>query len=117
MPAYTNDLDGFITWEHEAALAFAGDLRGIHYTKAVPPQKCRVRGRHGRSDHRKVRPGDGSATSEAPTAKLTRLEVITAPIRRDGRMAYRIPARLRWSLIEGGLHATSRTTWGVSAST
>jgi PAS domain S-box-containing protein len=86
VPAYTNDLDGFITWENEAALAFAGDLRGTHYTKAVPPEEL-PRSREtwaavtiGGETRRRVgnfRGADG---------ELTRLEVITAPIRKDGRI-------------------------------
>ncbi len=39
VPAYTNDIDGFVTWQNDAALAVAGDLRGVHYSKAVPAQE------------------------------------------------------------------------------
>jgi PAS domain S-box-containing protein len=86
VPAYTNDLDGFVTWQNEAALAFAGDVRGVHYTKLVPPQEL-PRSREtwaavtlGGETRRRTgvfRTGDG---------ELVRLEVITAPIRKEGRI-------------------------------
>jgi len=37
VPAYTNDLQGYVTWQNAASRALAGDLRGVHYSQAVPP--------------------------------------------------------------------------------
>ena len=86
VPAYTNDLDGFITWQNEAALAFAGDLRGVHYTTVVPPQEL-PRSREtwaavtiGGETRRRT------GVFRAADGELTRLEVITAPIRKEGRI-------------------------------
>ena len=39
IPAYTNNLDGYVMWMNAAALAIAGDRRGTHYSKAVPPEE------------------------------------------------------------------------------
>ena len=86
VPAYTNDIDGFITWENDAALALAGDVRGVHYTKAVPPQElARARetwaavtlGGETRRRTGHFRGADGD---------LVHLEVITAPIRTEGKI-------------------------------
>jgi PAS domain S-box-containing protein len=86
VPAYTNDLRGFITWQNEAARSVAGDLRGAHYTQAVPPEEL----------HR-ARETWAAVTLSGATrrrtgwfktagGKLVHLEVITAPIRSDGKV-------------------------------
>jgi DNA-binding CsgD family transcriptional regulator len=84
VPAYTNDLDGRISWQNAAAKAVAGDLVGLHYSKAVPPEEL-PRAREtwaavtlsGATRRRTgvYRSGDGD---------LVKLEVIVAPIRMNG---------------------------------
>ena len=84
VPAYTNDLGGFITWMNQAALAFAGDLRGMHYSKVVPPEEL-LRSREtwaavtlsGATRRR-------TGFFRAAGGDLVELQVITAPIRVDG---------------------------------
>ena len=84
VPAYTNDLGGFVTWQNAAALALAGDRRGIHYTEAVPADELQ-----------RSRETWAAVTLTGATRRrtgffrtaygdLVHLEVITAPIRVDG---------------------------------
>jgi DNA-binding CsgD family transcriptional regulator len=86
IPAYTNDLDGFVTWQNAAARAVAGDLRGAHYTKAVPPHELpRARETWAAvtmSGATRRRTGFFKAANGA----LVHLEVITAPTRKGGRI-------------------------------
>jgi DNA-binding NarL/FixJ family response regulator len=86
VPAYTNDIGGFVTWQNEAARAVAGDLRGVHYSKAVPPQEL-ARAREtwaavtlGGETRRRT------GNFRAANGDLIHLEVITAPIRSDGHI-------------------------------
>lgn len=86
VPAYTNDLGGFVTWQNAAARAVAGDLVGTHYSKAVPPEEL-PRAREtwaavtlsGATRRRigKYRSANGD---------LVKLEVIVAPIRVGGEI-------------------------------
>ena len=86
VPAYTNDLRGFITWQNEAARSVAGDLRGAHYTQAVPPEELH------RSRETWAAVTVSGATRrrtgwfKTATGELVHLEVITAPIRSDGKV-------------------------------
>jgi DNA-binding CsgD family transcriptional regulator len=86
VPAYTNDLRGFVTWQNAAARAVAGDLRGIHYSKAVPPEGLQ-----------RARVTFAAVTLSGETRRrtgffrgvdgdLVQLEVITAPIRMNGNV-------------------------------
>jgi DNA-binding CsgD family transcriptional regulator len=84
VPAYTNDLRGFVTWQNAAAQAIVGDLRGVHYSKAVPPAELQ-RAREtwaavtlsGATTRR-------TGSYRATDGELAKLEVIVAPIRVDG---------------------------------
>lgn len=86
VPAYTNDLGGFITWQNAASMAISGDLRGIHYTKVVPPDELP------RSKETWAAVTLGGATRRrtgffrGADGALVHLEVITAPIRSDGEV-------------------------------
>jgi len=84
VPAYTNDLRGVITWQNAAARAVMGDLGGIHYSKAVPPEELqRARETWAAvtlSGATRRRTGSFRATS----GELVKLEVIVSPIRVDG---------------------------------
>jgi DNA-binding NarL/FixJ family response regulator len=87
VPAYTNDLHGFVTWQNAASRALAGDLRGIHYSKAVPPTEI------ARSRETFAAVTLSGATRRrtgffrAADGELVQLEVITAPIRVNGDIA------------------------------
>lgn len=84
VPAYTNDLRGFVTWQNAASRAIAGDLRGTHYSIAIPPTE-RARSREtfaavtvaGVTRRR-------TGLFRSATGELVELEVIRAPIRTDG---------------------------------
>jgi PAS domain S-box-containing protein len=84
--AYTNDLRGFITWQNEAARSVAGDLRGAHYTQAVPPEELR----RARETWAAVTVSGATRRRtgwfRAASGKLVHLEVITAPIRSHGKV-------------------------------
>jgi DNA-binding CsgD family transcriptional regulator len=86
VPAYTNDIGGFVTWQNDAARAVAGDLRGVHFSKAVPSHEL-ARAREtwaavtlGGETRRRT------GSFRAANGDLVRLEVITAPIRTKGRI-------------------------------
>jgi PAS domain-containing protein len=86
IPAYTNDLDGFVTWQNTASRTVSGDLRGIHYSKVVPPHEL------ARSRETWAAVTLGGATRRrtgffrGADGELVQLEVITAPIRMDGEI-------------------------------
>jgi DNA-binding NarL/FixJ family response regulator len=86
VPAYTNDIGGFVTWQNDAAQTVAGDLRGVHYSKAVPAQElARARETWAAvtlSGETRRRTG----LFRAADGNLVHLEVITAPIRTDGNI-------------------------------
>jgi DNA-binding CsgD family transcriptional regulator len=81
VPAYTNDLRGFVTWQNAAALAFGGDRRGTHYSEAVPPEELQ----RARETWAAVTLSGATRrrTGVYKTARgeLAKLEVIVAPIR------------------------------------
>jgi PAS domain S-box-containing protein len=86
VPAYTNDLNGFVTWQNAAAHAIAGDRVGIHYSEAVPPEELQ-RSREtwaavtlsGATRRRNARFKNASG-------ELVHLQVITSPVKQDGRV-------------------------------
>jgi PAS domain S-box-containing protein len=86
VPAYTNDLRGTIRWQNAAARAVAGDLRGLHYSAAVPPEEL-ARAREtwaavtlsGATRRR-------TGSYRAADGELVDLEVIVSPIRVDGHV-------------------------------
>lgn len=84
VPAYTNDLRGFVTWQNAAAQAIMGDLRGVHYSKAVPTAELQ----RARETWAAVTLSGATRrrTGSFRTAdgELAKLEVIVAPIRVDG---------------------------------
>jgi DNA-binding CsgD family transcriptional regulator len=86
VPAYTNDLRGFVTWQNDASRALAGDLRGAHYTQAVPPAELsRARETWAAvtlSGATRRRTGFFRAAG----GELVQLEVITSPIRKEGEV-------------------------------
>jgi hypothetical protein len=86
IPAYTNDLEGFITWQNAAAQAVAGDLRGAHYTRAVPAEELP----RARETWAAVTLGGATRRRtgffKAADGRPVKLEVITAPIRTGGRI-------------------------------
>lgn len=85
VPAYTNDLCGFITWQNAAALAFGGDRRGTHYSRAVPQELQRARETWAAvtlSGATRRRTG----FSKKASGELAKLEVIVAPIRVKGNI-------------------------------
>jgi PAS domain S-box-containing protein len=86
VPAYTNDLRGFITWQNAAARAVGGELVGTHYSKAVPPEELP-----------RARETWAAVTLSGATRRrtgryrsangdLVKLEVIVAPIRVGGEI-------------------------------
>jgi DNA-binding CsgD family transcriptional regulator len=86
IPAYTNDLEGFITWQNAAAQVVAGDLRGAHYTRAVPAEELP----RARETWAAVTLGGATRRRtgffKAADGRPVKLEVITAPIRTGGRI-------------------------------
>jgi PAS domain S-box-containing protein len=84
IPAYANDLGGFVIWQNAASRAIAGDLRGLHYTAAVPPEEIQ------RSRETFAAITLSGATRRrtghfrTSNGELAHLEVIVAPIRVDG---------------------------------
>jgi DNA-binding CsgD family transcriptional regulator len=86
VPAYTNDLRGFITWQNAAALAFGGDRRGTHYSQAVPPQELK------RAQETWAAVTLSGATRrrtglyKKANGELAKLEVIVSPIRVNGEI-------------------------------
>ena len=83
VPAYTNDLHGFITWMNDAAKSVGGDRVGKHYSEAVPPEELpRARETWAAvtlSGATRRRTGK----YKSATGELVELEVIVSPIRRD----------------------------------
>jgi hypothetical protein len=81
VPAYTNDLRGFITWQNAAALAFGGDRRGTHYSEAVPPEELQ----RARETWAAVTLSGATRRRtgffKTASGELAKLEVIVAPIR------------------------------------
>ena len=86
VPAYTNDLRGFVTWQNAAARAVGGDLLGAHYSEAVPPEELQ-----------RARETLAAVTLSGATRRrtgsyrgaggeLVNLEVIVSPIRVDGNI-------------------------------
>ena len=92
VPAYTNDLRGFITWQNDAARAVGGHLLGTHYSAAVPPEEL-PRAREtwaavtlsGETRRR-------SGSYKSASGELVQLEVIVSPILRgrEGRGVFGI---------------------------
>lgn len=86
VPAYTNDLSGIVTWQNDAARAVTGDLRGVHYSKAVPPEELpRARETWAAVTlSGATRRRTGSYRSAG--GELVSLEVIVSVIRVDGKI-------------------------------
>jgi DNA-binding CsgD family transcriptional regulator len=86
VPAYTNDLRGFITWQNAAALAFGGDRRGTHYSEAVPPEELQ----RARETWAAVTLSGATRRRtgfyKTASGELAKLEVIVAPIRLKGNI-------------------------------
>jgi regulatory LuxR family protein/PAS domain-containing protein len=86
VPAYTNDLRGFITWQNAAALAFGGDRRGTHYSEAVPPEELQ----RARETWAAVTLSGATRRRtgfyKTASGELAKLEVIVAPIRVKGNI-------------------------------
>ena len=86
VPAYANDLRGFVSWQNDAALALAGDRRGLHYSDAVPTDDLP----RARETWAAVTLGGETRrrTAEYKMAdgELKQLDVIAAPIRREDRI-------------------------------
>jgi PAS domain S-box-containing protein len=87
VPAYTNDLRGFVTWQNEAARAVGGDRVGTHYREAVPPEELP----RARETFAAVTLGGETRRRtgryKSPDGDLVKLEVIVSPIRVDGKIA------------------------------
>jgi DNA-binding CsgD family transcriptional regulator len=86
VPAYTNDLGGYITWQNAAAQEIGGDRRGTHYSEAVPPEELQ-----------RARETWAAVTLSGATRRrtglykrangeLAKLEVIVSPIRVHGEI-------------------------------
>lgn len=86
VPAYTNDLRGFITWQNDAARSLAGDRIGTHYTEAVPSEELP----RSRETWAAVTLGGETRRRTAhfisADGTILHLHVITAPIRVTGRI-------------------------------
>ena len=86
VPAYTNDLAGFVTWQNAASRSLVGDLRGTHYTKLVPPQELQ----RSRETWSAVTMSGATARRtgffRAANGELVELEAITAPMRMNGKI-------------------------------
>jgi PAS domain S-box-containing protein len=87
VPAYTNDLDGRVTWQNDASRAVAGDLRGRHFSESVPPEELQ----RARETFAAVTLGGETRRRTGlyrmKNGRLARMEVIVAPIRVDGKVA------------------------------
>jgi DNA-binding CsgD family transcriptional regulator len=84
VPAYTNDLRGFVTWQNAAAQAIVGDLRGVHYSKAVPPAELQRARETWAAVTLSGVTRRRTGSFRAADGELAKLEVIVAPIRVDG---------------------------------
>jgi DNA-binding CsgD family transcriptional regulator len=86
VPAFTNDLRGFITWQNAAALAFGGDRRGTHYSEAVPPEELQ----RARETWAAVTLSGATRRRtgfyKTASGELAKLEIIVAPIRVKGNI-------------------------------
>jgi DNA-binding NarL/FixJ family response regulator len=87
VPAYTNDLSGVITWQNAAAQAVGGDLRGTHYSKAVPREELQRARETWAAVTLSGETRRRTGSFRAANGELVRLEVIVAPIRVDGNIA------------------------------
>ena len=86
VPAAANDLDGFIIWQNDAGRSLFGDVRGVHYTDLVPPGELA-----GIKERWAAVTIGGATTRQTSLYKgaegaILRLEVIAAPLRRNGRI-------------------------------
>jgi len=86
VPAYTNDLRGFVTWQNAASRKVAGDLCGTHFSKAVPPEELK----RARETWAAVTLSGATRRRtgffRAASGDLVHLEVIVAPIRVDRKI-------------------------------
>jgi DNA-binding CsgD family transcriptional regulator len=86
VPAYTNDLNGFVTWQNDAARAVGGDMRGVHYSKAVPSDELQ----RARETWAAVTLGGETrrrtGTYRSAGGELVQLEVIVSPILKEGNV-------------------------------
>jgi DNA-binding CsgD family transcriptional regulator len=84
IPAYANDLRGFVIWQNAAARVVGGDLRGVHYSAAVPPEEIQ----RSRETFAAVTLSGTTRRRtghfKTPSGELAQLEVIVAPIRVGG---------------------------------
>jgi PAS domain S-box-containing protein len=87
VPAYTNDLRGMITWQNAAARAVGGELRGTHYSKAVPPEELQRARETWAAVTLSGETRRRTGSFRAANGELVKLEVIVAPIRVDGNVA------------------------------
>lgn len=83
VPAYTNDLRGFVTWQNAAARAVGGDLRGVHYSKAVPPEELQRARETWAAVTLSGATRRRTGSYRAASGDLVQLEVIVSPIRLD----------------------------------
>ena len=86
VPAYTNDLNGFVTWQNDAARAVAGDRVGIHYSEAVPPNELQRSRETWAAVTLSGATRRRNARFKTASGKLVHLQVITSPVKRDGRV-------------------------------
>ena len=86
VPAYTNDLRGMITWQNAAARAVGGELRGTHYSKAVPPEELQRARETWAAVTLSGETRRRTGSFRAANGELVKLEVIVAPIRVDGNI-------------------------------
>jgi DNA-binding CsgD family transcriptional regulator len=86
VPAYANDLKGFLVWQNDASRAAVGELRGAHYTHLVAPEELH----RAREAWAAVTVGGETrrraGVFKAADGRLVRLEAIVAPLRNDGRI-------------------------------
>lgn len=86
VPAYTNDLNGFVTWQNAAACAIAGDRVGIHYSEAVPPEELQRSRETWAAVTLSGATRRRNARFKTASGELVHLQVITSPVKQDGRV-------------------------------
>jgi DNA-binding CsgD family transcriptional regulator len=86
VPAYTNDLNGNVTWMNDAAREVAGNRVGIHYTEGVPPEELERSRETWAAVTLSGATRRRNGTFKTESGDLVNLQVITSPIMLDGRV-------------------------------
>jgi DNA-binding CsgD family transcriptional regulator len=86
VPAFAADVPGSFVWQNDASRAMVGDLLGVHYSQTIPSEELE----RTREIWTSVALGGESrrltGIYQTPDGQPVRLEVIIAPMRREGEI-------------------------------